>query len=474
MNILRNFSFLTAAHLVEKLITFIIVIILARYLGVENYGVYALALSFVGLFGNLFDGGLNLLLMREMSKENTDRPKLFGHVLAGKIFLGFIILVVIILLAIALGYQQTVLLSIIIYGVSMFFLSFSNTFRSIFIAMGRTEFEGLLLVLNRLLLLGGIILFAILSIKIPWIITAHLIAVVIVVILGAYLCKKFFFAPLWNRDYQGIKKLFKEAIPFAIGAIMGEIFFNIDNVMLSKMVGMESVGYYNAAYKLSFSGMLFANTLTLVTYPYFSRMWTEDKDNVFKMFNGILKALIVISVAFALSASILSENIIALVFGEQYRNSVVLFNILVWSVPPLYIMHLTGRALEAIGEQRFTANTMLISVAINILLNFILILKYGAAGASIATVFTSFLIVAIHMLHLKKKMGFSVINMPIVKVGICLTGLAAIILLLKDFNWYIAAVAGFIVYCGMLILLKVLVKEDIIILIGRDVKRRLV
>src|SRR3989338_5402100 len=469
MNILRNFSFLTTAHIIEKLITFIIVIILARYLGVGGYGIYALALSFVGLFGHLFDGGLNLLLMREMSRENTDRPQLLGHVLVGKIFLGFIIFIAIILLAIALGYPQAVLWSIIIYGPLMFFLSFSNTFRSIFIALGRTEFEGLLLILNRFLLLGGIIFFAILSIKIPEIMTAHLIAVVIVVILGAYLCKRYFFAPLWNRDYQSIKKLFKESIPFAIGAIMGEIFFNIDNVMLSKMSGMESVGYYNAAYKLSFSGMLFANTLTLVTYPYFSRMWPGDKDNVFKMFDGILKALIIVSVAFVLSASILSENIIALVFGEQYRNSVMLFNILVWSVPPLYVMHLTGRVLEAIGAQRFTANTMLISVAVNISLNFILIRKYGAIGASVATVFTSFLIVAIHMLYIKTRMGFPMFNIPIAKTGICLFGLAAIILLLKDFNWYMAAVAGIIIYCGMLILLKVLVKEDIVLLVRKNI-----
>lgn len=469
MNILRNFSFLTAAHIAEKLITFILVVILARYLGVEEYGIYALALSFVGLFGHIFDGGLNLLLMREMSRENIDRPQLLGHVFIGKMFLGFVVLIAIILLAIAFDYPKTILLSIVIYSVSMLFLSFSNTFRSVFIALGRTEFEGFLLVLNRLLLLGGVTISVILSIKIPEIMIAHIVAVVIVIILGTYLCKKFFFAPLWNIDYQSIKKLFKEATPFAIGAVMGEIFFNIDNVMLSKMAGMESVGYYNAAYKLSFAGMLFANTLTLVAYPYFSRKWPTDKDNIFKMFDSIFKVLIIVSIAFSLSASILSENIIALVFGEQYRESVMLFNILVWSVPPLYAMHLTGRALEAIGEQRFTANTMLISVAVNIFLNFILILKYGAVGASIATVFTSFLIVAIHMVCLKRKMGFSKITMPIAKVGICLFGLVAVILLLKNFNWYIAAVAGYGVYSGMLIFLKALVKEDIMVLIRKDI-----
>lgn len=457
MNILRNFSYLTAAHIVEKLITFVIVIMLARYLGVEDYGMYALALSFVGLFGHLFDGGLNLLLMREMSRQNIDRPQLLGHVFIGKIFLGLIILIAIILLAITLTYPQVALWSIIIYGVSMFVLSFSNTFRSIFIALGRTEFEGALLILNRFMLLGGVIIFVFFNIRLPGVMFTHIIAVVVVVIVGFYLCTRFFFAPSWHIDYQNIKKLFKESMPFAIGAIMGEIFFNIDNVMLSKMVGMESVGYYNAAYKLSFSGMLFANTLTLVAYPYFSRRWPEDKDGVFRMFGGIFKMLVVLSFAFSLSATILSDHIITLVFGEQYKESAMLFNILVWSVPPLYLMHLTGRALEAIGKQRFTANTMLISVIINILLNFILILKYGAIGASIATVFTGFLIVAIHLTYLRKKMGFPLINMPLVKIGVCLFCLSVVILLLKNFNWLAAASAGLIVYCALLIILKVLV-----------------
>ncbi len=55
--ILKNFSLLTTAHIVEKVISFIIIIILARYLGVEGYGIYALALSFIGLFIQLLDGG---------------------------------------------------------------------------------------------------------------------------------------------------------------------------------------------------------------------------------------------------------------------------------------------------------------------------------------------------------------------------------------------------------------------------------
>ena len=152
MNILRNFSLLTTAHIVEKLITFILVIILARYLGTEGYGTYALALSFIGLFGQLFDGGLNCLLMRETARGIVDRQQLLGQVLAGKLIIGVVVLLGAVCLAIVLAYPEDALYSIIIYGVSMLVLSFANTFRAVFIALERAEFEGLLLILNRFLL----------------------------------------------------------------------------------------------------------------------------------------------------------------------------------------------------------------------------------------------------------------------------------------------------------------------------------
>jgi O-antigen/teichoic acid export membrane protein len=253
-------------------------------------------------------------------------------------------------------------------------------------------------------------------------------------------------------------------MPFAVGAIMGEIFFNIDNVMISKMVGMESVGYYNAAYKLSYSGILFANTMTLAIYPYLSKNWLEDKDKVFSKFGKFFKILIILSMAFLLTAFILSNNVIVFVFGKQFNESIVLFQILVFSLPPLCLMHLTNRTLDAIGEQRFKAKTMVVGVIINVVLNFILIYKLNAIGASIATVATSILIITVHIIYLRRRMGFTRIEMPFIKISICLIVMVAMILLLKDYNWLMAAFIGLTTYCGLIFLLKVLKREDILVL----------
>ena len=468
-NILKNFSLLTTAHIVEKIITFVLIIILARYLGVEGYGIYALALSFIGLLSQLFDGGLNCLLMRETAQGVVNRQRLLGQVLIGKVIMGVVVILGIVCLAMVLAYPEDALYSIIIYGVAMLVLSFANTFRAVFIALERAEFEALLLILNRILLLGGVIVCIVLDIRLPKIMVAYLVSGLIVLWLGSYLCKKIFYSPSWDVDYKSIKGLFKKAMPFAVGAMMAEIFFNIDNVMISKMVGLESVGYYNASYKLSYSGVLFANTMTLAIYPFLSKNWLEDKDKVFIVFGKFFKILIIVSMAFALMVAILANNIIMIVFGKEFEESIVLLQILVFTLPPLYLVHLTNRTLDAIGEQRFKANTMIVSVIINIVLNFILIYKLKAIGASIATVVTCILIVAVHIIYLRRRMRFPRIEVSFIKIPICLIGMVAVVLLLKDYNWIMAAFTGLTVYCGLLFLLKVLKREDILLLTKKTV-----
>jgi len=467
--ILKNFSLLTTAHIVEKVISLIIIIILARYLGVEGYGIYALALSFIGLFIQLLDGGLNSLLMRETARKVADRQQLLGRVLAGKVIMGVVVFLGIVCLAIGLAYPKDALYSILIYGMAMIFLSFADTFRAVFLAFEKAVFEGLLLMLNRFLLLGGIVLCIVLNIKIPNIMVSYLVSGLIVLWLGSYLCKKIFYAPSWDMDKKSIKNLFKDAMPFAVGAIMAEIFYNIDSVMISKMVGLESVGYYNAAYKLSYSGVLLANTMTLAIYPYLTKNWLGDKNKVFDMFRRLFKMLVILSMAFSLTAAILSDNIIVLVFGNQFKESIVLFQLLVFALPPLFLMHLTNRTLDAVGEQRFKANTMITGVIINVVLNFILIYKFKAVGASIATVVTSIFIVVVHTVHLRRRMGFSSIGVPFIKIPVCLIGMSAVIMLLKNYNWFMAAFTGLVVYCGLLLLLKALKREDFLALTRKTV-----
>jgi len=110
---------------------------------------------------------------------------------------------------------------------------------------------------------------------------------------------------------------------------------------------------------------------------------------------------------------------------------------------------------------------MIVGVIINVVLNFLLIYKFKAVGASIATVVTSIFLVVVHAIYLRRRMGFSSVGVSFIKIPVCLIGLSAVILSLKEFNWFMAAFTGLTAYCVLLLLLKVLKIEDILFLIRK-------
>ncbi len=131
-------------------------------------------MSFIGLFIQLLDGGLNCLLMREIARKIADRQQLLGRVLAGKVIMGVVVFFSIVCLSIGLAYPKDALYSILIYGIAMIILSFADSFRAVFLAFEKAEFEGLLLTLNRFLLLGGIVFCVVLNVRIPNIMVSYL------------------------------------------------------------------------------------------------------------------------------------------------------------------------------------------------------------------------------------------------------------------------------------------------------------
>ncbi len=469
MKIIKNFSFLTIAQIAEKVLNLVIVVLLARYLGARGYGIYALAIAFVGLFNYLFDAGLNLLLTREVGRQREKIGEILRPVLKLKLVLGVITLAIIAILAWLLGYHGKVLYSIMLFGLAGFMVSLSCTFRAYFIGHEKMEFEGGLSVLYRLLALLFVILCIFFGIGMPLLMISHVLAGAMVLGLSIYLYKNLFYQSSHETEkcQLNLFALLKDALPFAVGAIMGEIYFNIDKVMLSKLAGVESVGYYNAAYRVFFFGVFIANSITISAYPYFAKMWHEDKHLAEQLFNSIFKLLFLISLPIAIVITFLSGDIILFLFGKDYYQSALLLKLLIWGLLPLYLTHLTGRTMEAIGEQRFVAKTMSLGVLINIILNAALIPLLGMAGAVFATLITSFMVLFAHLIFLRQRLK-GIFLLDYIKAALLPSiGCAfAAYLLIKYSSWMIAFPISLIFYMVLLFSLKGITMDEIAILRG--------
>ena len=102
--IFKNMSWLLISQIIASICAFIWTILMARYLGVNNYGIFGFATSLTGILMIITDMGLNNHVVRHIATNYESAPKYLGNAMPLKsIFgLGTIIITLVILIVMKL------------------------------------------------------------------------------------------------------------------------------------------------------------------------------------------------------------------------------------------------------------------------------------------------------------------------------------------------------------------------------------
>ena len=106
----RNAALLSAGQMSARAIQTVWLLFLARHLGPNRYGVYTLAISFVGFVSIVSDLGVGLIVLRQSAQDPDQAP---GLVAAGLRLVSALSLAAVALavgLTLALGYRGEILL----------------------------------------------------------------------------------------------------------------------------------------------------------------------------------------------------------------------------------------------------------------------------------------------------------------------------------------------------------------------------
>ena len=81
--ILQNSLWLFGAHAGGRLLNVVVIMALTRYLGIEDFGRYSLIYAFIGIFAFMTDIGVDMIIVREASRD----PDKAGHMMGNGILL---------------------------------------------------------------------------------------------------------------------------------------------------------------------------------------------------------------------------------------------------------------------------------------------------------------------------------------------------------------------------------------------------
>ncbi|MGL6299114.1 MAG: flippase [Methanobacteriaceae archaeon] len=395
-SIFKNTGWLFISQIITSVFGFVWTILIARYLGVEDFGILTFAISFTGIFSIFMDVGISTYITREISRDSSSFGKYIRNTIPLKLLLSLLsflaIIVVLLIMNLFMGYNVLTITVVLIMGMQVFFSSMGYLFIGVFQAYEKMKYQAIGIILNSSILMLGVIACMLLDLGLATVAIMYLMGSLLMAIYLYITLNKQTKIPKLEIDIPFWKKTFKYSLSFGIISLFTQIYFWIDTVMISFLKGEYAVGVYSSAYKFVFVLLTMYNVYMSVVFPYMSKLYQNSTDLLKISYEKSLKYLLLFIVPTAIFTSFYAVDIITLIYGPEYILASSVLQILIWNIVFLFVNGAAAMLLNASGNEFRVAKINGIAATFNVVVNLIMIPYLSYIGASIATVLTGILI----------------------------------------------------------------------------------
>ncbi len=384
---INNASWLLLEKVVSIGVSFLTTVIVARYLGVEGFGILAYATSMMSLFAVAGHMGLNGLVVRELVQNESLRAQILGTTLGLKVvsYLVGVFLLVIVNLAVGEQDYQEKLVSLVIAAALLFKPAevidfwFHSRIQARYSAIARMT--GLLVSsLFKLILVylgANLILFAFATLA------QSVMAALIFFVL--YVFTSTLKLSAWRFSYRGAKQLVSQGWMIFLGSIFTMVYLKVDQIMLRWITGSESVGVYAVASALSEAWYILPTVVVASIFPRLIKLREESYDRYHQRLQQIFDLLFLLALLIAVVVTVVSKPFITIFFGFEYQEAAPVLSIHIWAAIFIFMRAVFSKWILMENELMFSVVTQGCGAVMNVGLNFIFIPKYGPVGAALAT-----------------------------------------------------------------------------------------
>jgi len=360
---------------------------IARYLGVQQYGLFNYALAFVTLFTPVLTLGLDEIVVRHVVRESSNKEEILGTTFWLKLLGGIASVLLAVGITIFLGEREFLKISLVaILAIAGIFRA-ADTIELWFQSQVQSKYA--VIAKNIAFLLNTLIKVALILTKAPllafaWVTLAEF-AMNAVGLAIVYQYKGFSFLS-WRWNFQVAKTLLKESLPLIFSGFAIMIFMKIDQIMLGQMIGDKEVGIYSAAVRLSEIWYFIPGAIVPSVAPSIYAAKDQSDKVYYQRLGQLFRLLTCIAVAIAVPMTFLSDKIVMVLFGNGYAGAGAILAVHIWTSIFVFLGFASSPWFIAEGLNHVTLGKTVFGAILNIILNFLLIPQYSGLGAAIATI----------------------------------------------------------------------------------------
>lgn len=408
--VVRNSAFGAASSLAIRLLSFGFSILVVRQLGVEAFGQYAAVLAFGALFVFLADLGLGNYAVREVARHRAEQDgteqagALFGDILVLRLLLAVLTALLLVTAAWLTGRPAVMVGAIALGTLGLLMYGAQGACEAMLAGFERLDLSSSAKAIQQLafVLVGTAVLW--LGLGYYGLIFANLGAVALLTLLCWTGVRRLGVRPAGLRPARW-GSLLRASLPFGVIGFALGLSYKLDSVLLNLFLGDADTGLYSSAYGLIFSAAILSNVVNTSLWPTMVRHFSAGPDMMPSLLGSTVRYLLTMALPLAVGCWLLSDKIISFLFSPAYQAAAPVLAIVAWVIPLMFMSEFLGYVAILYGHERACARAVVVSTGLNVLLNVILIPRFGVLAAAWVTVLTEVVLVGQYVLLLRGQLA---------------------------------------------------------------------
>lgn len=383
-----NASWLITGKVFQMILSFVISIFTARYLGPSNYGIINYASAYVAFFTSLCTLGINSIIVKDFLNNPEDQGVTIGTTLVLRAISSLLssLMIISIVSIVDKGEPVTIAVSFMC-SLSLFFQIF-DTINYWFQSRYESKVTAIVTLIAYIVTSVYKIVLLILGMNVVWFAFATSIDHICLAIL-LLLTYKQHNGPVFKFSLKKGKELLTQSYHYILSGMMVAIYGQTDKLMIKQMLDSTSVGYYSLASTINSMWVFVLAAFIDSFVPTIMNYHKDGNTEQFKRKNRQLYAIVIyMSVFVSICMLSFGRFVIVLVYGKEYEPAASILNIICWYTIFSYLGVARNAWIVCENKQKYLKYMYLSAAVINIVLNYFLIPVWGANGAAIASLIT--------------------------------------------------------------------------------------
>jgi O-antigen/teichoic acid export membrane protein len=388
---LQNTFWLMFEKVFTLSVAFVVGIYVARYFGPENLGLLDYGRSIAIFLTTFATLSVEQFLVKKLIEDKARINLILGTFFFSRVFASLLSIAAVFVLFFLGAFDQAIIFTIVLI------ITCSSVFTSFGVLQGYFQSNlnsGKVALATSLQIICSAFLkvyFIIYEFSLEYFAAVYLIEGIVFAVGLIYSYQRNSHSILkWKFDFGLAKEILLECWPMMISGLIIIVYMRIDQLMIKWLLDAQSVGYYSSAVKLSeiwfFIGLVICNSF----FPALVKARVSDPALYKRRLQSLLNLLVVIGLVITIPISIFSSTIIEMLYGIKFAPASGVLTIHAWSLVFIFVGQVGSRWLINENLQKMNLIRTFWGMMVNIILNLILIPKYGINGAAFATLFSQF------------------------------------------------------------------------------------